>query len=266
MKRGDASALDCHFDPKVLRCAGRATDACLTDAQLTALRKIYGGAKNPRTGTQIEPGYETGAEGEPGAWSDWIVGHAPSGERRSVQLRFSESFFRFLVFEDPKYDLARVNFDTVVATAEAKVASIIDSTDPDLSAFEKHGGKLLQFHGWSDQTVPPRDSLAYFDAVHAKMGDASRFYRLFMAPRMLHCDSGAGPNVLATREAIIAWVEGGIAPESVLATKFAGDDPTKAVEKTRPLCPYPQVAVWDGNGDRRRAGAYACGAASRSHP
>ncbi len=256
------SPLECRFDPAVLRCAGADSDRCLTDPQLAALRKIYGGAKNPRTGAPIEPGFEPGAEAEPGSWSDWIVGPSPAAANRAVQALFSESFFRFMVFGDPKYDLARLDFDRDIATAEAKVGSIIDSTSPDLGAFEKHGGKLIQFHGWADPVIPPRDSIAYHDAVQAKVGDTSGFYRLFMAPGMLHCDGGPGPNVLATREAITAWVERGAAPERLMASKHTGDDPSKPVLRARPLCPYPQVARWDGKTDRNRADGYTCGAPS----
>jgi Tannase and feruloyl esterase len=257
--------LACRFDPAVLRCTGADSDRCLTDPQLTALRKIYSGAKNPRTGAPIEPGFEPGAEAEQGSWADWIVGPAPAAANRAVQVLFSESFFRFMVFGDPKYDLARLDFDRDVSTAEAKVASIIDSINPDLGAFEKHGGKLIQFHGWADPVIPPRDSIAYHDAVQAKMGDTSSFYRLFLAPGMLHCDGGPGPNMLATREAITAWVERGTAPDRLMATKRPGDDPSKPAVSTRPLCPHPQVARWDGKTDRNRAEGYTCGAPA-AHP
>jgi hypothetical protein len=248
----------CHFDPDSLRCRGTEDDHCLTVAQLTALRRIYGGAKNPRSGESIEPGFEPGAEAEPGSWSDWIVGPSRAAAGRAVQSLFSESFFRFMVFADPKYDLGRLDFDGDVAIADAKVASIIDASDPNLDAFKMHGGKLIQFHGWADPVIPPRDSIRYFDAAQAKMGDTSEYYRLFTAPGMLHCDGGPGPNVLATRDAIVAWVENGTPPDRLLATKFVDDEPSKPIVRTRPLCPYPKVARWDGQGDRARAEAYAC--------
>jgi hypothetical protein len=229
--------LACHFDPAVLRCSGAPTDRCLTEPQITALRKIYGGVRNPRTAERVVAGFEPGAEAEPGAWSDWIVGSAPGEAGHAVQLAFSTSFFRYMVFDDPQYDLARLNFDSDVSMTDAKVAGIINAVDPDLSAFRKRGGRLIQFHGWSDPVIPPRDSIDYFEAVQAKMGDTGDFYRLFLAPGLLHCDGGPGPNVLPTLEAISAWVERASVPERLVATKFADDDPTHPVERSRPLCP-----------------------------
>src|SRR6202041_3050119 len=101
--------------------------------------------------------------------------------------------------------------------------------------------------------VPPRDSIAYYQAVRAKMGDTSAFYRLFMAPGMLHCGGGTGPDVLATLPAITDWVESAKAPDQLLATRMSGEGANAHVVRTRPLCPYPLQARWDGKGDRKRA-------------
>ena len=250
--------LACKFDPAVLRCTGAENDQCLTDAQIAALRKIYRGAENPRTGARIEPGFEPGAEGQPGGWDDWIVGSAPGEAGHAVQFLFSSSFFRYMVFADPTYDLGRLSFDGDVATTDAKLASILNSSATDLGAFKKRGGKLLQYHGWADPVVPPRDSVGYYERVQAAMGDPRDFYRLFMAPGMLHCDGGPGPNVAPTLATIAAWVEAGAAPDRVVATKLAGDNPAGAVVRTKPLCPYPQMAKWDEKGDRKRAESYRC--------
>jgi hypothetical protein len=101
----------------------------------------------------------------------------------------------------------------------------------------KRSGKLIHYHGWEDPAIPPRDSIAYFERVAATMGDTSGFYRLFMAPGMLHCEGGRGPNVLTTRAAITAWVEKGTPPDRLIATKFVDDTAaTPVVARTRPLC------------------------------
>jgi len=255
--------LSCRFDPSVLRCTGPDTPRCLTDAQVSALEKIYAGPRNPRTGALVEPGFEPGAEAEPhGAepdgWSFWLTGAAPGEAGNTGQFRLSRSFFSYMVYDDPGYDLRRLDFDGAVAMADARVGAILNATDPDLSAFRRHGGKLIHYHGWNDGVLPARDSVHYYERVEAKMGDPRSFYRLFMAPGMLHCQLGRGPNVLSTQSAITAWVEHGTPPDRVMATKFVDDSPAKGVARTRPLCPYPQKAEWSGKGDRARAESYTC--------
>jgi feruloyl esterase len=223
----------------------------LNDAQIAALRKIYAGVRNPRTGELVAPGIEPGGEAEqqPDGFTLWISGPVPS---RSGDFLLSSNFFRYMMFADPTYDmLARLNFDADVAATDAKLADI-------LGGFKRRGGKLIHWHGWSDAVIPPRFSVAYHDRVQGKMGDASTFYRLFMVPGMCHCEGGRGPNVLPTLSAIAAWVENGKPPDRLTATKFVDDDRSKPVERTRPLCPYPQLSQWDGKGDRSRAGSYRC--------
>lgn len=209
--------LACHFDPAVLRCAGSETDACLTEAQLAALAKIYAGP-GTHIGAGLEPGGET-------AWGPWIVGED------AAQLRFAQTFFRYMVFADPTFDLARLQIDRDYALARQKLAPVINSDNPDLRAFAARGGKLIQWHGWADQVIAPRDSITYFEAVHAAMGNTSTFYRLFMVPGMLHCEGGRGPSELPMTDAIEAWVEHGRAPDQI-------DAPPDWA-----LCPYPARAV-----------------------
>jgi feruloyl esterase len=253
----------CRFDPSVLRCKGPDAPSCLTDAQLTALRKIYAGASDPHTGAAIEPGFEPGGEGEPAGpepdgWAAWIVGSAPGAAGASGQYRLASAFFASMVFERPGYDLRRLDLSRDVGATDAKLASILNPENPDLGAFAKRGGKLIHYHGWLDPVLPPRDSIAYHDRVEQRMGDPRAFYRLFLAPGMLHCYGGRGPNFLDTRAAITAWVERGEAPDRLLATKYVDDTPVKPVQQTRPLCPYPERARWDGHGDRRLADSHVC--------
>jgi len=248
--------MSCHFDPGVLRCKGPDVDTCLTDPQIKAVRALYAGPKNPRTHELIEPGLEPGHEAERRGWSA-LVGRG-RGTTNGTAFEYARNFYAFVVFADPAYDILHVNLDTDVATAEAKAAATFNAQEVDLGAFRKHGGKLIQYHGWGDPLIPPRDSVQYYEAVRAKMGDTSDFYRLFMAPGMHHCGGGAGPSVITTLPAITDWVENGKAPDRLLATKLAADAPDAPVDRTRPLCPYPMLAVWDGKGDRKRAQSYAC--------
>ena len=252
--------LTCHFDPGAIRCAGADTNQCLTGAQVTAARKIYAGPRNPRTGARILAGYSPGGEGEPGGWSPWITGPGAGVTDKALQSAFAHNFFAYVVFADPNHDIRELNLDADVRAADARFAPIFNSHDPDLSAFQRHGGKLIQFHGWADPAIPAGDSIDYFNSVQAKMGDTSGFYRLFLAPGMLHCGGGRGPNAInaPALTAIAQWVEKGEAPARLTIAKFTDDDPQKPIVRTRPLCAFPRFAAWDRKGDRDHAESYMC--------
>ena len=243
--------LGCKFDPAQLRCAGTDTDQCLSDAQVTTLSKIYGGARNPRTGERILSGFEPGAEAEPGSWDLW---------GSEWGLAFGKNFLRYIVFDDPNYDILKFDLDRDFKMMSEKFSSTLDAVNPDLRKFKEHGGKLIQYHGWEDPAIPPRESIAYFDLVQLKMGDTSNFYRLFMAPGMLHCAGGRGPNPVhpPAMAALVNWVEHGRAPDRLIVPKRAGNKAAGAIERTRPLCPHPQLAQWDGIGDWKSADSFRC--------
>jgi len=248
--------LSCHFNPVALRCKGHEKDDCLTDAQLETVRALYAGPKNPRTGEALMPGLEPGYEAEPASWPEWITGTS-ADDPKPKMLDFGRNFFSYVVFGDPAYDIFHLNFDSDVSTSIEKVGAVIDANDADLGPFKRHGGKLIQFHGWADPALPPRGSIRYYESVHAKMGDTSDFYRLFMVPGMLHCRGGLGPDDPHATEAIVSWVEQAKAPDRLIATKVVQGDGAQA-PRSRPLCPYPQVARWDGKSDRTRAESYSC--------
>ena len=258
---------NCHFDPAVLKCNGTEGVDCLTEAQITALKKVYDGPHNSRTGERInfglKPGYET---------SMAAVSRAP-GTARPPGL--ADFFFSGMVFEKRDWDSKTLNFDSDVALTDARVG-FLNATNPDLTRFKSRGGKLIQYHGWSDPGVPPLTSVDYYERVTVKsrgLKNTQRFFRLFMAPGMFHCFGGPGPNsfgnILAplplqssadndVQKAIERWVERGIAPDKITATKYVDDDPKKGVVMTRPLCPYPQQARWTGKGSTDDAANFVC--------
>jgi len=148
----------------------------------------------------------------------------------------------------------------------------------DLSAARRRGVKIIQYHGWNDQTLQPAYSPEYYNSVVAAMGGlrrTQRFYRLFMVPGMTHCYFGPGatsfggvgqqipPERDATHDiqtALERWVEHGTAPERMIATKYTDDSPnTRTILLTRRLCPYPQVARYSGSGDPNDARNFICG-------
>jgi feruloyl esterase len=240
-----ADPRQCRFDPGSLRCAGGDGPACLTAAQVESARRIYRGAANPRTGEAIFPGPEPTSELE---WAAFVPGAFPIGA----------NYFRDLVLGDPAWDPRSFDFDRDVERAREVEGGLIDATDPDLGAFARRGGRLLLWHGWSDGLIPARSTVDYYGAVVAKLGgEAARAHvRLFMAPGVAHCWGGEGPYVIDALSALERWVEQGEAPERILATRPLEGGGTRS----RPLCPWPQVARYRGSGSSDDAASFACAA------
>ncbi|HKA19485.1 MAG TPA: tannase/feruloyl esterase family alpha/beta hydrolase [Blastocatellia bacterium] len=259
----------CRFNPSVLLCTGPETDACLTAAQVEALKKIYAGPRDSK-GNQIYPGLVAGGESGFGGWALWVSGPSPG---KSFMNAIASQFFKSLVFEDQNWDVKSLNVERDVKLADEKFARILNATDPDLSAYKKRGGKLIMYHGWSDAAIAPENAIDYYKSVVSKMGqrETAAFLRLYMVPGLQHCFLGPGPNNFGQAfgcaqcdaqhdiyMALERWVEQGLAPDAIIATKYENDFvPTKAV-RTRPLCPYPNVARYKGSGSTDDAANFAC--------
>jgi feruloyl esterase len=267
----------CRFDPGVLTCKGADGADCLTAPQVEAVRKLYAGPKNPRTGEQIFPGYPAGTEAIAGGWALWI---APATPSNGIIFMFGNSYYGQATFENPTWDFRTLNFDSDVAFGDAKLGAVLNSTNPDMRSFRARGGKLIQYHGWGDPAIAPASSIEYYENVRSFLarfpdgrGESSRpvedFYRLFMVPGMAHCGGGAGPNSFGNgpvapgagpeRDVFAAlerWVETGVAPDRLIGSGTVSDDATRPM--TRPLCPYPQVATYNGSGDANDASSFAC--------
>jgi feruloyl esterase len=246
---------ECRFDPASLACrSGVPADRCLTAPQIEAARRVYDGPKDPRTGARLYPGLARGSE--------------PYWPHRNPATPFPIpiSHYKWLVFGNPDWDWKTFDFrdpeDFAAHTAaEAKLAPIMNATNPDLRAFRERGGKLLQYHGWNDQLISAQNSIDYYESVEAFFGrgeDVRGFYRLFMAPGMAHCSGGTGPNSIDMQAALEQWVEHGVAPDRVVATRAVNG----IVDRLRPLCPYPQVARYLGRGDTNDAANFECRARS----
>ena len=236
----------CHFDPKVLACPGADAPTCLTAPQVEAAKKIYGPATNPRTGQAIFPGLEPGSER---GWAFMAGGREPS------EIGMAE--FRDIVYHDPNWDWRTFDFDQGVALAEKVDRNIITANDPNLKRFFSRGGKLLMYHGWTDPLIAPENSINYYTSVLDKMGGASKTgssIRLFMVPGMDHCGGGEGPNSFDSVGAMEQWVERANPPTRIVASHSAGG----RVDRTRPLCAYPQVARYQGSGSLDDAANFVC--------
>jgi feruloyl esterase len=236
----------CRFDPAVLLCQGPETETCLTAAQVQAAKTVYGPFTNPRTHKTIYPGLEPGSE------LGWIAfaGTNP--------FAISNDYFRYVVRQNPNWDFRTFDADRDVALAEKlDHDNVLKAVDPDLRKFVSHGGKLILYHGWSDNLIAPLNSINYFNSVVPKLGGLAKTeqsVRLFMAPGMGHCSGGDGPNAFDMLTPLEQWVEDHKAPERVVASHRTGTQ----VDRTRPWCPYPQVAKYKGSGSTDDAANFVC--------
>ncbi len=236
----------CHFDPKTIQCSGADAPSCLTAAQVHTVEQIYDGPKY-NDGKPIFPGYQRGSE---------LLWPPPGPGAPNAGL--GVGFFRFMVLDDPNWDFTTFDVDRDTRTADRKLGSIVNAIDPNLKAFEDRGGKMIMYHGWADQGIEPENSVNYYQSVVAAMGGQQKtqeFLRLFMVPGMGHCQGGAGPNTFDALTAVERWRENGTAPDKLIATHSTGN----AIDNTRPLCPYPQAAIYKGSGNTTDAANYTCG-------
>jgi feruloyl esterase len=209
----------CHPDLAALTCAGAEQDTCLTAAQAATAKLIYGEQADPVGG--VSYGVLPGAEAVKGSWDAWLTGTEDGATPAGVA--FTRNYLANMVMQDPRFDLAKVTTQDL-ARGELHYAPIMDATDPDLSAFQAHGGKLIQYHGWNDPGIAPGFSLEYYARLQAAMGRkrVEDFYRLYMVPGMLHCGGGDAPTQVDWQTAIEAWVEHGTAPSVLTARDSQG--------------------------------------------
>ncbi len=258
----------CHFEPAKMLCPGPESDSCLTAAQVEALTKIYTGPRNSK-GERAFPGYSPGGEAESGGWGAWITGAAP---QQSLMYAFGTQFFQHMVYPGTAWDFRGFQVDRDTKIADDKMSRFLNATDTDLKRFKERGGKLILYHGWSDAAIPAQSTIDYFQSVVSKMGakDSASFVRLFMVPGMQHCGGGSGTDSFGAGaaqgdaqhdmgKALERWVEEGVAPEQIIATKYErGSNSASGAVRTRPLCSYPQVARWKGSGSTDDAANFTC--------
>ena len=227
-----------------------ATLTGLTEVQKSALKKIYGETRT-KDGV-IYPAQPFGSEGDIAGWPLWIAGANPllmlsqketSQKTPNLRFGFGTELFRNFIFSNPEWDYSRYDFADFRKTT-AKTASIINATDPNLDKFKARGGKLVIWHGWSDPALSALGTIKYYEQVEARDKKVRDFARMFMLPGVLHCAGGPGPDQADWAAVIDGWVDKGQAPQRVIASKMAKGSTTR----TRPLCVYPQHAVYGGTG------------------
>ena len=229
--------LACKFDPKTLVCKqGADPSSCLTPSQADGVQRIYAGPSNPRTGAHIFAGLERGSEL---GWNPTPVGYAVD-------------YFKYIVFKDPAWDPKSLNYDSDVERASKDV--VFDATDPDMSRFTGRGGKLILYQGWAEPGIPPGNLVRYYDHVSRKTKGAKDSVRVFMVPGMGHCGGGNGTSTFDMVPALDAWAERGQAPARINASRVRDGK----VDRTRPLCAWPQVARYSGSGSIDDEANFVC--------
>jgi feruloyl esterase len=228
----------CKVDFSKLACKSGDGADCLTQRQVKTAQTIISPFINAK-GEQLFPRLEPGTELR---WARVAGGPDPA------ELFWDQ--FRYVIYQDAKWDWRGFDADRDPAKANA-VNKDVDALDPHLTAFARRGGKLLLYHGWADQQVAPGSTVEFYNSLHGVDGD---WVRLFMAPGMAHCSGGEGPDSFDKIGVIEDWVEHGKAPAQIIAAHHTAGK----VDRTRPLCPYPQVAKYKGSGSVDDAANFVC--------
>ncbi len=265
----------CDFDPGTLQCKASTDTNCLNADQVAAARLIYQGATDPANTHLIFPGSVKGCESDPQfGWG---------GIESQPEPPF-DSLFKWVF--GPTWLYMTFDFNQNMAEVDQILAPILNANSADLSQFAANNGRLLMYHGWDDPLISPQDSIDYYLRVVAAQGknfnnalkQTQTFYRLFMVPGMYHCAFGPGPNAFgnlfsgqvvappppvedADHDAFIAlvrWVEHGVAPDRIIATKYTDDQPSFGIQMMRPICPFPQVPRYSGTGNPNNAASFVC--------
>lgn len=257
----------CDFKPESLKCSGAETAACLTEGQLASVKKIYGGVKDP-SGRIYAPPFPFGHEDGPSGWQGWITGLEPPTRRADGRLALTnrppsgfalaESNFRFLSLDEdnPNYTWWDFKFPEDLSRLKT-MTDILSPLDADIRPFKNAGGKLIMYHGWADPGISAYGTLDYHERLVETVGGqkvADEFVRTYFVPGMHHCSGGPGPNTFDMLPVLEAWVERGVPPTRVVASHATNG----TVDRTRPLCPHPQVARYSGTGSIDDAANFSC--------
>lgn len=240
----------CTFSARANVCGapGAPASNCLTEAEAQAIDLIWDGPRST-AGKRI--------------WFGLDRGTALTGLNGTNPFALGVTQFHWNL-HDRNFDWKTAGLDTYANVAQEGSRNIADVTDTvgNLDAFRRAGGKLLTMVGANDQLIMPQGVLHYYRQMARRYGGAEgsfggvqQFYRLFRAPGVAHCSGGAGPQPQGLFGALVNWVENGVAPQTVLATNSSNG----TVTRSRPLCPYPQTALYKGSGSTDDAASYTCG-------
>lgn len=256
------------FDPKSLLCGETPAGPCLTQAQVDAIDTLHSPYRFPfplANGLSDYPGWGVSGEANPahgptGGWGAWWVGSSrptqPPQPTNGIGWVFGAGGMQYVFARDPNLDVRKYRPEDY-ADRVREVSAMIDSTDPDLSAFAGHGGKLIMLEHMADYAQSPYAGIRYYEAVRKTMGEgrAEEFLRLYTAPGVDHVGSGAPANV-DMLEVLMNWVEKAEAPGDLVALEQTLAPPFPAV-RALPLCRWPTWPHFRG-GDVKQAASFAC--------
>ena len=260
-----------HFNIDTLLCAAGKTDDCLTQGQIETARAVYDDVTDAQ-GNVISPGVPPGAE----AAGDWAAWQLPFDSRQVEAAGFEGQslisgvgeLIGLLMRFDPTFDLE--TWDPSDRERISAATSPLDLRTADLSEFKERGGKLLMYQGWNDYPLRPGRAIDYLAEVEAASGgadEAQDFFRLFMVPGMVHCAGGPGAWQADYVAPLVEWRENDNSPDRILATQpgpvqmshIVPDTNVKQNQRfTRPLCVYPKLAQYVGEGDDLDARNFMC--------
>jgi hypothetical protein len=230
----------CTFSPRTIQCpAGTDKATCLTPAQVAVVRAFYRGPTDPRGNNLFDGGMPYGSEL---AWLVWAVQPAAdtNAPTDTIAAQLGLNYLRNAAFWDnppTTFGLRDLRFTAAAESRLQTLGGIYNATNPDLRAFAAHGGKLIIYHGWADQAIPPFESLDYYRAVAHYSGGYARtqtFSRLYMIPGLYHCPCGQPGDgdpatVVDMMTPLVRWVEDQVAPTTLrlpVASPSGGTSPT----------------------------------------
>jgi feruloyl esterase len=257
----------CNFKPESLKCAGADAPNCLTAPQLAVVQQFYGGITLPSGEVYTSP-FPFGHEGDATGWQAWTIGRTAPARETNGTLEFTQNRPSGFVFSSENFKMLASatgdpnfswrTFDLGRDFPRLKeMTQVLSPLDRDLRPYKNRGGKLLMYHGWADPAISAYGTIDYYERMTKIVGGqkaAEEFARLYLVPGMHHCAGGPGPNQFDMLTALENWVEQGAAPQSIVATHATGDH----VDRTRPICPYPQVAKYVGTGSVDEAANFTC--------
>jgi feruloyl esterase len=234
----------CNFDYSELLCTGADGPSCLTAPQVESARTLTSSLVDPVTGNTLLESHLW-----PGAELQWDRLGGPEPLTNSVER------VRNFHLKDPAWEPRLPNIAANVELAARLDNGLVASNNFDLKPFFDRGGKLLMWHGWSDPQVPAQHSVIYYNNVMQTVGpEDEQSIALFMLPGVTHCRGGEGPDTFDKMATISEWVEQGRRPSRILASRVRNGN----TDRTRPLCPFPQVASYNGTGDTNDAANFSC--------
>jgi len=268
----------CTFKPETLKCAGADGPTCLTAGQVETVKMIYSAVKLPNGDIYTE-GFPVGHEGSQSGWQAWITGRTAATRQADGTLTFgtqvpsgfnlSEQNMRFLALDadDASFNWRTIKFPQDLPRLKT-MTEILSPLDADLRPYKNRGGKIIFYHGWSDPAISALGTMHYYEKMLKIVGGqqaADAFSRLYLVPGMHHCSGGPGPNSFDMLPVLESWIENGVAPTSVIASHSTGGGrgTPGVVDRTRPLCPHPQIARYNGSGSVDVAANFTCGVSSR---